>query len=643
MLRVRQSGSRVSARSGRPPSRPSRLSLWVCLALLVAVCAAYAPVRHFDFVNFDDPDMVSANAHVRRGLTLEGVRWAFTSVEAANWFPVTRLSHMLDYQLFGSRSGWHHAVNVLFHALAAVVLFLFLRRATGGLGRSALVAFLFALHPLHVESVAWISERKDVLSALFWFLALWAYVRYTQRTTVRRYLAVTAWFVLGLMAKPMVVTLPFVLLLLDWWPLRRPLNAALLREKVPLFALSALASAGTWLVQRQAGAVEALAAFPFGMRLENALATYCIYIGKMFWPSGLAVFYPYPAGFPLWQAVLAAGALIGISVLALRAWRHAPYLAMGWFWHLGTLLPVIGLIQVGAQAHADRYTYVPAVGLAIALAWGMADLLRRWPRAQVALAAAVSLACLPVTRAQVAHWRNSETLFRQALAVTGANDVAEHNLGNYLMDVPGRLPEAIAHLEASLRRYPPSAKAHTDLGAALSRVPGRLPEALVEYQTALRLAPDSPIAHNSLGSTLAQMGRLPEAIAEYREASRLAPDSAIPHNNLGNALTRMGRLPEAIAEYAAALRLDPENAEAHNNLGVVLSGLPGRLPEALDHLEAALHLKPDSAEAHLNLGIGLSKDPARMNEAIAQFEAALRLQPNPELQRAVDRLRATVH
>lgn len=632
----------MSAPRGRPASRRSRLSLWVCLALLVAICAAYAPVRHFDFVNFDDPDMVSANPHVRQGLTFAGLRWAFTSVEAANWFPVTRLSHMLDYQLFGSNSGGHHAVNVLLHALAAMVLFLFLSRATGALWPSALVAFLFALHPLHVESVAWVSERKDVLSALFWFLSLWAYVGYTQRPSVRRYLLVAAWFVLGLMAKPMVVTLPYVLLLLDWWPLRRPINVALLREKVPLFALSALASAATWLVQTQAGAVEALAAFPLGMRFENALAAYCVYIVKMFWPTGLAVFYPYPASFALWQAALAATVLAGISVLALRARRRAPYLAMGWFWYLGTLLPVIGLVQVGAQARADRYTYVPEIGLAIALVWGMADWLRRWPRARVALAAAVSLACLPVTRAQVAHWRNSETLFRHALAVTSANDVAEHNLGNYLMDVPGRLPEAIAHLEASLRLYPQSAKAHTDLGAALARVPGRLPEALAEYQAALRLAPDSPIAHNSLGSTLAQMGRLPEAVAEYREASRLAPDSGIPHNNLGNALARMGHVPEAIAEYETALRIDPEYAEAHNNLGIVLSGLPDRLPEALDHLEAAMRLKPDSAEAHLNLGIGLSKDPARLNEAIAQFETALRLQPNPELQRAVDRLRAGI-
>lgn len=606
---------------------------------MAAVCAAYAPVRHFDFVNFDDPDMVSANPHVRQGITLEGFGWTFTSVEAANWFPATRLSHMLDYQLFGSRSGWHHAVNVLLHALAAMVLFLFLTRATGALWPSALVAFLFALAPQHVESVAWVSERKDVLSTLFCFLALWAYVRYTERPALRRYLPVVAWFGLGLMAKPMVVTMPFVLLLLDFWPLRRPLDIGLLREKIPLFALSALASAATYLVQGHSGAVGALAALPFAQRAENALLAYCIYIGKTFWPSGLAVFYPYPAVLPLWQAVLAAAALTALSAVALRARRRAPYLAVGWFWYLGTLLPVIGLIQVGAQARADRYTYVPSIGLTIALVWGAADLLRRWPRAQIALASAVVLVSLPATRAQVAYWRNSETLFRHALAVTSGNDVAEHNLGNYLMDVPGRLPEAITHLEAAVRLYPESAKAHTDLGTALSRVPGRLPDALAEYRTAVRLAPDSAIAHNSLGSTLAEMGRLPEALAEYRTAMRLAPDSAILHNNSGNALARMGRLPEAIAEYETALRLDPAYAEAHNNLGVVLSDVPGRLPEALAHLETVMRLRPDSADAHLNLGIALAKDPTRLDEAISQFEAALRLKPDPELQRTVERLR----
>jgi tetratricopeptide (TPR) repeat protein len=622
------------------PAHQPRPSLWICLALLVATCSAYAPVRHFDFVNFDDPEMVSANPHVRQGITPAGIAWALTSVEAANWFPATRLSHMLDAQFFGLASGWHHAVNVLLHALAAMVLFVFLDRATRARWPSALVAFLFALHPLHVESVAWVSERKDVLSALFWFLALWAYVRYTERPSLGRYLAVAAWFVLGLMSKPMVVTLPFVLLLLDFWPLRRAmpgkLDAALLREKIPLFALSAVASVATYLVQQRSGAVEALAAFPLGLRVENALVSCCTYIAKMLWPSGLAVFYPYPAAVPLWQAALAAAALAAVTAMALRAWRRAPYLAAGWFWYLGTLLPVIGLVQVGAQARADRYTYVPMIGLAIVLAWGGADLLRRAqrapqgapPRAQMALAAAMALACLPATWAQVAHWQNSETLFRHALAVTSGNYVAEHNLGSYLMDVPGRLPEAIAHLEASLRIHPESARAHTDLGTALARTPGRLPEAIAEYRVALRLAPDAAIPHNNLGNTLAKTGLLPDAMAEYETALRLDPEYAEAHNNLGSALMKLGRPREAIAQFQTALRLQPGYAEAHNNLAAALAETPGGLSGSIDEYQAVLRLNPDSAEAHLNLGIVLASDAARMPDAIAEYEAALRLSPD---------------
>jgi tetratricopeptide (TPR) repeat protein len=587
--------------------------------------------------------MVAANAHVRQGMTLSGIGWAFTSTEAANWFPFTRLSYMLDDQFFGLSSGASHLVNLLLHALAAVALFTFLERATRARRPSAIVALLFALHPLHVESVAWVSERKDVLSALFWFLALFAYVRYVERPGVGRYFVLTAWFVLGLMSKPMIVTLPFVLLLLDFWPLRRPPGLGLLREKIPLFALSAITSIATYLAQRHSGAVGAFGAVPLGLRSANALVSYATYILKVFWPSGLAVFYPYPAAIPLWQAAASAAALAAVTFAALWLWRRAPYLAIGWFWFLVTLLPVIGLVQVGGQARADRYMYVPIIGLAIALAWGSADLLRRWPRVRFALAAAVLIACVPATRAQLAYWQNSETLFRHALAVTAGNDVAEHNLGDYLIGIPGELPEAIAHLQASIRIAPNSAKTHTELGNALSRVPGHEREALAEYEAAVRLAPDSALTHDSLGSALAQAGRLQEALAEYEIAQRGAPDSAIPHDNMGNTLARMGRTHEAIAEYETALRLDANSAEAHNNLGVVLSSQPGRLPEALQQFEAVVRLKPDSAEAHLNLGKALAMDPARMPDAIAQFEAALRLNQDPELAKLVARLRAGSH
>jgi tetratricopeptide (TPR) repeat protein len=611
------------------PVRVSRPELWIYLALFLATFVVYAQARHFAFVNFDDPEYVAGNPHVRGGITADSLRWALTSVEAANWFPVTRLSHLLDVQLFGLRSGWHHLTNVLFHALAAMLLFAFLHRATRALWPAALVAGLFALHPLHVESVAWIAERKDVLSAFFWFLTLWAYVRYTERPARGRYALVLVAFCLGLMAKPMIVTLPFVLLLVDVWPLRR---VPLLREKMPFFALSAASAVATYLVQRGSGAVETLSGFPLALRAENALVSYVVYIVKMFWPSRLAVFYPYPAAVPLWEAALAALTMLAISALVVRWFRVFPYLAVGWFWYVGTLVPVIGMVQVGAQARADRYTYVPMVGLAIMLAWGGADALVRWPRARPAIAAAAAalgLAWGTLTWVQTEYWQNSLALFRHALDVTEGNYLAHHNLGNALSEIPGHLPEAISQYEESLRIKPDSARVHTDLGNALARLPGRLPDAIAEYQAALRITPDSPIPHNDLGNTLAKIpGRLPEAIAEYQSALRLAPDYAEAHNNLGSALAKTGRLPEAIAEMETALRLAPDDADAHTNLGRALAAVPGRAAEAVAHYQTALRLSPDSAEAHNDLGTALTEMPGRLPEAIAEYETALRLKPD---------------
>ena len=651
-----------------------RSDFWICLALLLTSFAVYAPVRHFDFVNFDDPEFVRDNPHVRNGLTPEGLTWAFTSGESANWFPVTRLSHLLDAQLFGMRAGPHHISSVLFHGLAALLLFAFLRRATGVRWPSAFVAFLFAVHPLHVESVAWVAERKDLLCTLFWFLALLAYVRYTERPGAGRYLLVLLPFALGLMAKPMIVTLPFVLLLLDVWPLRRPPG---IWEKIPFFALSAAGAIVTYVVQQHSGAVGVLAAFPFGQRVENAVVSYVVYIAKMLWPTRLAAFYPYPSDIPLWQAGLAAAALAGISILVLRSFRAYPYLAVGWLWYLGTLAPVIGLVQVGAQARADRYMYVPMVGLSIMLAWGVADLVRRRPRARPAaavLAAAACLCCAVLAAAQVQHWRNSESLFEHALAVTGGNYVAHNNLGTALEEIPGRLPEAIAHYQSALRINPDSAEAHNNLGNAWAQLPGRLPEAIAQYEAALRIRPTYAAAHLNLGTVLMRTpGRLPDAIAEYHAAVRLGPNNAEAHNDLGRALAQLpGRLPEAIAEYRAALGADPNYAEAHNNLGNALAQFPGCLPEAIGEYQAALRAKPDYAEAHYNLAVSLGEagrtpeaigeyeaalrakpdyeeahynlgvtlaKAGRLPEALAHFDAALRISPNPDVQRLVDRLR----
>ena len=574
---------------------------------------------------------MTRNAHVRGGVTAPGIEWALTSGDAANWFPVTRLSHMLDSQLFGLRGGLHHLTSVCWHALAAVLLFAFLVRATHSRWPSAWVAFLFALHPLHVESVAWVAERKDVLCAFFWFLALWAYVRYAERPGRVRYLAVLLCFCLGLMSKSMIVTLPLVLLVLDAWPLRR-LSRAALREKIPFFALAAISGLATFLVQQSSGAVKEITRLPLAVRIENALVSCALYCLKTIWPSGLAVFYPYPAGFEWWMVASAGLAVAMITALALRSFRSAPYLAAGWIWFLVTLAPVIGLVQVGAQARADRYMYVPMAGLTIMLAWGAADLARRWPAVTRPIAVAAIAACLAaaaVSAAQIQYWRNSETLFQHALDVTTDNYLAEHNLGSYLLGT-GRLPEAMPHLEAALRIRPESAPARSDLASALAQTPGRLPEAIAQYQLAVQFLPDSAILHHNLASALAKFPeRLPDAIAEYRAALRIDPDYAEAHNNLGLALGGIpGRLPEAIVEYQAALRIQPDYAEAHYNLGVALSKTAGRLPEAAAEFEAALRLKPDYAEAHNNLGVALSQLPGRSPEALAHFEAAVRIQPD---------------
>jgi tetratricopeptide (TPR) repeat protein len=640
-----------------PKPRPTpRIDLWIYLALFAATLLVYLQARTFDFVNYDDPEYVTQNSHVRAGITPEGLGWAFTSGDAANWFPATRISHMLDVQLFGLDSGWHHVTNILLHALAAMLLFAFLHLATQARWPSAFVALIFAVHPLHVESVAWVAERKDVLCAVFWFLALWAYVRYTARPDRGRYLLLLAAFGLGLMSKPMIVTLPFVLLLLDFWPLRRP---PALREKLPLFALSAASAIVTVVVQKSSGAVEALATVPLGLRIENAFVAYILYIAKTFWPSGLAAFYPYPVSLPAWQPVLAGVAILGVSAAILASFRKFPYLAVGWLWFLGTLVPVIGLVQVGSQSRADRYMYVPIVGLAIMLAWGAVDLLRKWPGVRVpivALAAAGCAVCVPLTWAQAGYWKNSETLFAHDLAVTTDNSLAEHNLGSYLLDVPGRLPDAVRHLQTAARITPDSASIRSDLATALAKS-GRPAEAIPEYQTALRISPDSAIIHNNLGNALQQTGHPSEAIAEYQAALRIEPtyadarknldiahhapaaDSAEAHYNTAMDLSHAGRLTEAVTEFEAALRLRPDYAEAQNNLGVALTQIPDRTSEALRHFQAAVKLNPNYADARFNLGVALSQLPGRMPEAIAQLEAAYRLHPDPELRQTLDRLR----
>jgi len=661
-------------------------TLWIALALIAINLAVYAPVRQYGFVSYDDPAYVSENPHVSGGLTWPGIEWAFTSGYAANWHPLTWLSHMLDVQAFGMNAGPHHVTNLLFHIANTLLLFGLLIWLTGAAGRSAFVAGLFAVHPLHVESVAWVAERKDVLSTLFWLLTIWAYAVYVRRPGIGRYLLVLACFALGLMAKPMLVTLPFVLLLLDVWPLgrvaldaetagragpaprgkERSIWLQLVWEKLPLFALAAASSLVTWLVQQRGGAVTGFELFPWTLRAENALVSYAAYIGKMLWPARLVVLYPCPQSIPGWWAAGAFLVLLGISAVVIRGARRHPYLLVGWLWYLGTLVPVIGLIQVGIQSMADRYTYVPLLGLFIMAAWGVPDLLVRWPHRRGALPVAgalVILACAITAQGQVQYWKSGVALWEHAVELTLHMDnyrahnalgmilkqqgrvseaiahfsaavalnpnlaEAHQNLGRALVD-QGRMAEAIPSLTEAVRLMPGNAEAHSELGAALSSQ-GQIGEAIIHYTEALRLKPDLPQVHNALGYALASEKKISEALFHFSEAVRLKPGFAEAHNNMGLALAGQGKISEAAAHFAEAARLKPDYAEAHNNMGLVLAG-QAKFAEAIGQYQEALRLKPDYAEAHNNLGLVLAGQ-GKINEAIFHFSEAVRLKPESEI------------
>ena len=585
----------------RPPVR--RLAI-LCALLVLVTLATFRGLASSSFILFDDNGYVTENAHVRRGLDADSIGWAFTTGAQANWHPATWLSHMLDVSLFGLDAGKHHLTSLLLHASNAVLLFLLLVRMTGKTWRCAFAAALFALHPLHVESVAWIAERKDVLSTCFWLLTLWAWLRFLDVRTPARYALVVAFYALALMAKPMLVTLPFTLLLLDYWPLGRMGRLPLWKEKLPLFAMAAVSCIVTFAVQSGAGAVQTLQRFTFAERVANALLSAVSYLGKTFWPSALAVFYPYPDGLALSSGVVVGSALLlaGATTVALRLARRAPFLAFGWLWYLGTLVPVIGLVQVGGQAMADRYTYVPLIGIFVAIAWTLAEIGDASAPLRFAAAgfAAASLAALVVvTRLQVGYWAGDVPLFRHALEVTSNNWLARNNLGRGLF-AEGRTEEAIAQYEEALRISPGYADARYNLGLAFGRI-GKNSEAIEQFEQALRFKPNFPEARNNLGGVLAESGRLDAAMEQYELAIRLDPQNAEAPYNLGNALFALGHLDAAIDQYRRSLALRPERADAHNNLGNALLR-SGRPVEAIEQYEEALRIDPGLEAARANLG-----------------------------------------
>jgi tetratricopeptide (TPR) repeat protein len=631
----------------------------VCVALSVLTLLVYCPTFHHPFVNYDDPVYVSQNSHVRSGLTLDGIRWAFTTFDCGNWHPLTWLSLQLDCTLYGGlKPGGFHLTNVLLHTANTLLLFLVFSRMTAEVGRSAVVAALFALHPLHVESVAWVAERKDVLSTLFWMLTLAAYLDYVRRPGTHRYLLVFLSLGLGLLAKPMLVTLPCVLLLLDYWPLRRwrrasepapaPAGATsslslpppasfsyLIIEKLPLFALVLASCLVTFRAQLQGQAVARLEAFPLTARVGNALLAYVGYLGKMFWPMHLAVYYPHPGPSVSGARVLGAGLLLVIlTVLVLGPGRRWPYLAVGWLWYLGTLVPVIGLVQVGSQGMADRYTYVPLIGLFLLLTWGAADLAAAWnlPRHYPIAATAVVLSgCVVLTWFQVGHWQSNQHLWEHAVGVTEKNVLAHMNLG-FCYQEQGRISDARREYEKAVAIAPELAVPHVNLGNIFAEV-GLADRAADEYQKAIELAPELASPHFALGNLLAQVGRWEEARAEFHKSIDLDPEIAASHGHLGKLLWDLGWLKEAEAEYRRAVDLASDDPRAHNNLGITLV-LLGRAGEAIAEYRRAVTLDPGEPSFHKNLGAAFQEE-GRLEEALAEYHEALELgdkQVRPRLQ-----------
>jgi len=603
----------------KPPglfSSPEKRNVILCLLLVVATLALYNPVNRHPFVNYDDDRYITENLHVHNGLTWRTITWAFTATEQGNWHPLTWLSHALDYQLFHQNPAGHHLTSLLIHAANAVLLFLFLMYATRRLGPSLFVAALFALHPINVESVAWVAERKNVLCTFFFFATLIAYCWYARQPDWRRYLVFAGLFVLGLMSKPMVITLPFVLLLLDYWPLGRirggradataaPLSK-LVVEKLPLIALSAASAVITMQAQRAGGAMRSTAQFSLAVRLENAVMAYAMYLWKMIWPSHLSPIYPHPGdSLAGWQVGTSALVLLAVTAVALK-FRARRYLLTGWLWFLGTLVPVIGLVQVGDQAMADRYAYIPLVGIFIMIAWEIADLA---DSKQIGLvvrvipAACVLLALSFATNRQLGYWSSNYDLWTHAVAVTGRNFIAQDNLGGALLWL------------------------------------GKTDEAYLHFQAAAEINPLDPMSRSNLGAYLQEHGHMAEAIEKYNRVITLTSDPgllAATYANLGAAYRKLGEDEKARTSYDQALQLNPNQYNVYLGLGELLEK-QSRLDDAISNYSKAVELRPTDT-GFLLLGRALERT-GRRSEALAAYQAALKLSPEmPEAQHAVDAL-----
>lgn len=662
-----------------------RNTFLICLALVLLTLVAFEPIRHNSFVHIDDATYVTENPHIAQGITWDSVKWAFTASYAANWHPLTWLSHMLDYHLFGLNPLGHHLVNLFIHIINTLLLFLVLKSMTRAIWLSAFVAAVFALHPLHVESVAWASERKDVLSTLFWMLTMAAYTRYARNPNIAKFALVVLIYAIGLTAKPMLVTLPFVLLLLDFWPLARvqfaprkakdsPTSPALdeafapasvsrlIIEKIPLFILVLASCMVTYLVQQHGGAVASVEGLTIMDRIANALVSYVDYISKMLWPSNLAVIYPLLIeDDAMSQAILSLFKLIAITAAVIYMSRQRGYLALGWLWYLGTLVPVIGLVQVGSQSMADRYTYIPSIGISIMIVWGASQILAKWRFGKITiriLACVILIAMVASTRKHTAYWKDSLSLFEHAVEVTDDNFLAHYNAG-VAYNTLGRYHDAIAAFEKTIAIKPNNTTALYNLGVSYGKLGqhekairfckmavrykpqyaeailmqgvahfqlGRYPQAIDFCKQAIVVNPDYAKAYYNLGTTRSKLNEFAEAIVAFKEAVRLQPDYIEAILMQGIAHFKLAQHPQAIKTFQEAIRIDPDFAEAYDNLGFVYRKTD-QYPQAIKAFQKAISINPDFAKAHYNLGTTYGK-MHQYPDAIAALKEAVRINPD---------------
>lgn len=622
-----------------------RIVFLVSLLLLVAIIVPYRQVIIFDFVGYDDELYVTENLNVQKGLTVKGIKWAFTTFHSANWHPLTWLSHMFDCELYGLNPMGHHWTNSMIHMANTILLFLVLKLMTGTIWRSAFVAALFALHPLHVESVAWVSERKDVLSTFFGLLMIGAYYRYIKGPDVKNYLLVFIFLSLGLMAKPMLVTFPFVLLLLDFWPLKRfhYKNDYLLKsdrthyygskkffrlilEKIPLFVPVVISSCLTFMAQQSSSAVKSLETFPLNARIANALVSYVNYVLKMFWPGKLAVFYPHPGNtLPAWQIFGSALVIATACFWAIRTLKKFPYIGVGLFWYLGTLIPVIGLVQVGNQAMADRYSYIPLIGLFIIVAWGGSEPFKKWHYQKTFLcvfSVAVLSALVICTTYQLKHWKNAIALFEHTIKVTKNNYHAQNNLGTAFVQV--ELDKAVSHYKEALKIKPDYVMALYNLGTALLKKEN-YDEAVLYCKKALKINPKKTDARMNLANVLFMQGKYDEAVFHYNEILKIYPENADAHYNLAYVVSTQGNFAEAVFHYKKTLIINPQYSKAHYNLGNILIN-EEKIKEAFTHFAEAIKIKSDYVQAYNKIGLILLQQ-GKFKKAGVFFSKALQLDP----------------